>query len=174
MKSILLCPLGWLSLFCLLKFSFSSPAVVPTLVLVDSFSSYLSGHCKQYCEENGIQVIECVSPYMQKYLESSGSTVPESLLAPVEGEETSWSHSAGLFEDEEEDDDDAESETSLANQLVEKVAVLSESDAGIATAERISAALGLRGNGRSPHLRNKFLLNERARQCGLKVRTTWS
>lgn len=163
----------FISLFCLMNsyWGISAPSnVIPTLVLVDSFSSYLSGHCKQYCEENGIQIIECVSPYMQKYLESSGSTIPESLLAPQEGDETSWVHRIGLFEESDEDDDDEDLESSLINQLVGKVAILSESDAGIATAERIASALGLKGNGRSPHLRNKFLLNERARKSGIKAR----
>ena len=49
--------------------------------------------------------------------------------------------------------------------------IFSESDAGIGTAERIQAALALRGNGLCPHIRNKYLLNERARSRGLQVRS---
>ncbi|KAJ1391846.1 hypothetical protein B484DRAFT_408627 [Ochromonadaceae sp. CCMP2298] len=42
----------------------SVPPVPPVLILVDGFSSYLSGHCKPYCEERGITVRDVVSPYI--------------------------------------------------------------------------------------------------------------
>lgn len=134
----------------------------PTAIFVDSFTEYLSGHCKKYCDENGIRVVECVSPYMQKVLSSQGYDIPDTLKTPDEGDETNWAVTLDLLNDNI--DEEVDSEHKLMN-----VVCLSESDAGVSTAERIQQALHLRGNGKSPHLRNKFLLNERAAEKGLQV-----
>ena len=135
---------------------------IPTVIFVDSFTEYLSGHCKKYCDEHGIRIVECVSPYMQKVLSSQGYDIPDSLKSPEEGEETNWSISLDLFKDDGEDEKDRD------NKYV-NVICLSESDSGVSTAERIQHELNLRGNGKSPHLRNKYLLNERIKEKGLPV-----
>ena len=134
----------------------------PTIIFVDSFTEYLSGHCKKYCDENGIRIVECVSPYMQKVLSSQGYDIPDTLKTPDEGEESNWAVILDLVNDNI--DEENEDENKVMN-----VVCLSESDAGVSTAERIQQALHLRGNGKSPHLRNKFLLNERAAEKGIQV-----
>lgn len=121
----------------------------PTLILVDPFTAYLSGHCKEYCKENEIRVVEVVSSYSNGALESKGMALPEKFIAPNEGDEVSWAESEDI---------------NLGN-----CCVVAESDAGVPTAERIASSLNLRGNGISPHLRNKYLTNERARENSLEV-----
>lgn len=135
----------------------------PTLVFIDSFTEYLSGHCKEYCNENGIRVIECVSPYIQKVLASQGNTVPETLCAPAVGDETDWAHRVELFGNSDLDND--------SDIDTDDIFIYSESDVGIGIAERLQVALNIRGNGEIGHVRNKFLLNERARQSNLSVCT---
>ena len=120
-----------------------------TLILVDPFTSYLSGHCKEYCNENDIRVVELVSSYSNGALESKGMALPENFVAPKDGEEVAWAESEDI---------------NLGN-----CCVVAESDAGVPTAERIASSLNLRGNGISPHLRNKYLTNERAKDNGLEV-----
>jgi hypothetical protein len=126
-----------------------------TVIFIDSFTEYLSGHCKEYCKKNGINIIECVSPYIQTLLASQGNIVPESLLGPNNGEEVAWAESVELFKEDMEVESDC--------------IALSESDAGVSLAANIQMALKLRGNGDMSHIRNKYLLNERIRQNGLPV-----
>ena len=53
--------------------------------------------------------------------------------------------------------------------------VVSESDCGTQDAERIASTLGLVGNGISPHLRNKYLANEKLRERGIpSVKQAWA
>ena len=120
-----------------------------TLILVDPFTVYLSGHCKEYCAEHDIRVVEVVSSYSNGALEAKGMALPENFLAPKDGDELTWV---------------ADESIDLSN-----CCIVAESDAGVPTAERIALNLDLRGNGVSPHLRNKFLSNERARDFGLEV-----
>ena len=120
-----------------------------TLILVDPFTEYLTGHCKEYCQQHQIRVVEVVSTYTSGALEAKGMTLPPSFIAPKDGDEVEWA--------EREDID------------LENCCVLAESDAGVPTAERIASNLKLRGNGLSPHFRNKYLSNERARESGLAV-----
>lgn len=49
------------------------------------------------------------------------------------------------------------------------VAAISESDVGTVAAERLQVALGLSGNGFSPHLRSKYATNEACCEAGLKT-----
>ena len=130
-------------------FSLNAASTPSTLILIDPFTEYLSGHCKEYCRIHDIRVVEVVSAYSNGALESKGMALPESFLAPKDGDEMSWA--------EDKDID-------LTN-----CCVVAESDAGVPTAERIASNLNLRGNGISPHLRNKYLTNERARANGLDV-----
>ena len=120
-----------------------------TLILVDPFTEYLSGHCKEYCRENDIRIVEVVSSYSSGALQSKGMTLPDNFIAPKDGEELAWA--------EAEDID------------LNGCCIVAESDASVPTAERIAFNLNLKGNGVSPHLRNKFLTNERARASGLDV-----
>lgn len=120
-----------------------------TLILVDPFTAYLSGHCKEYCTEHDIRVVEVVSSYSNGALEAKGMALPENFLAPKDGDELEWV---------------ATEDIDLSN-----CCIVAESDAGVPTAERIALSLNLRGNGVSPHLRNKYLSNERARDYGLEV-----
>lgn len=141
----------------------------PTLVLIDPFTSYLSGHCREYCSANGIELVEAVSPYTASVLKSSGKIIPESLMAPEKGKENEWALAHGLLSDDEDE-----------GNVDRQIMVISESDAGVSTAERIQTALGIkRSNGISPHLRNKFEQNQRAAVKGLpivaqKLASDWS
>lgn len=106
----------------------------PTLILVDSFCEYLGGHCREYCQENGIRVMDVVSPYMVECLKQQGRVVPDSLRAPYEPNDIiEWT---------------SENELQPKNNRIENVvAAISESDSGVSTAERIQVTLGLKGNG---------------------------
>jgi hypothetical protein len=60
------------------------------------------------------------------------------------------------------DDTITDAETNVTNQLF----IISESESGTSTAERMQVALGLPGNGISPQLRNKYLSNVMAKEDG--------
>lgn len=159
------------SFISLISITISTRPSVPTVIFVDSFTEYLSGHVKRYCDEHGIRIVECVSPYMQKVLSSQGYDIPDSLKSPNNGEEMDWAVSLNLFNEDDDDDHDNKHHQSTAVKSLKcpNIICLSESDAGVSTAERIQEELHLRGNGKSPHLRNKYLLNERASENGIKV-----
>jgi len=150
----------WLLACWFLGLCVSAAALQPALVIVDPFTPYLSGHCREYCAEHGIELIETVSPYTANVLASTGRAIPESLQAPVEGAEHEWAEAKELLNADR------------------PVLVLSESDAGVPTAELIqqaivgksSASVSARGcNGICHHLRNKFDQNERAAARGLPI-----
>jgi hypothetical protein len=142
--------LGILSI-ALVGQTFSIRQKTSTLILVDPFTEYISGACKDYCNANDIRVVECVSPYMCAVMSSQGSNVPSSLRAPKKGEDIEeWA-----------------SENDI--QPGESVCVFSESDAGVGTAESIQESLGIAGNGVGMHVRNKYLLNRRLKENGMKV-----
>jgi hypothetical protein len=129
--------------------SLSSITSPPTLILVDAFADYLSGHCKDYCRDHDIRYVEVVSSYSKGALEAKGMKLPPHFIAPKEGSELDWAESEEIE--------------------LDNCSILAESDAGTTTAERIGTSLGLRGNGPSPQLRNKYLMNERCKDQGLKV-----
>lgn len=126
-----------------------------TLVLVDPFTPYLSGLCREYCKTHDIEIVEAVSAYSARALTAvNGTPLPAALLAPEEGEESEWLKAKGLTGEGED------------------VLVISESDAGVATAERLQAAVSPNGratNGISHHLRNKYEQNQRAAAAGLPI-----
>jgi hypothetical protein len=139
------------------------PSTTPTLVIIDGFSEYLSGECKAYCEEHGIRVVEAISPYICNMFKAQGREVPESLRAPVEEEEIfKWSSERGLID---ERGDGLTSDMSINQNTF----IISESDSGVSTAENLAAVLNLPGNGVSPHLRNKYLSNQKAKAAGIEV-----
>lgn len=145
--------------------SLSRPPIAPTLVIVDGFTEYISGFCKEYCNAHGIRVIEVLSPYICGIFRSRGQDVPESLQAPInEDDIRRWAFQNEIARDATEVATDADE--------IDKdgpVYVISESDSGVSTAEKIAAVLGLPGNGLSPQLRNKFESNERAKAAGLST-----
>ena len=127
------------------------------LILVDGFSEYLSGNCRSYCKANNIEVIELLSPYMHTLCKSRGVEVSENSRAPINDDAIfEWAKNVGLFNTIEHDDKPI-------------VYVISESDSGVSTAEKIAATLDLVGNGLSPHLRNKYLSNLKAIQKGMET-----
>ena len=122
----------------------------PAVLLLDSFSETLSGYAKAYCRDRGIVVVEAVTPYSQAMLAARGAEVPDALKTPLPGEEPTWAET-------------------LLPEDAEIKCCISESDAGVPTAERISLALHLPTNGHSEHLRNKYLTNMRLRQAGMNA-----
>lgn len=128
----------------------SSNSYKGTLVIIDGFTEYLSGICKEYCKEHNIQLIELISPYISNLFQSQGRDVPLELRAPIDNIDIQqWASGLDFGND--------------------KVFVISESDSGVSTAEKISKCLGLAGNGISPQLRNKFDSNEYAKANGLEI-----
>ena len=126
----------------------------PTLILVDPFTEYISGHLKEYCnaQQPPIRVVELASGYTTRALNSQGMQIPKNFKIPDTNEDLeTWA----VNEDISLDPNDTY--------------VLSESDCGAEDAERIAAALRLVGNGPSPHLRNKYLANEKLRSQGIPV-----
>ena len=126
----------------------------PTLVIVDPFTEYISGHLKQYCsvQDPPIRVVDLASGYTTRALNSQGMQIPPNFKIPDTNEDLeTWA----VNEDISLDPNDTY--------------VLSESDCGAEDSERIASALGLVGNGPSPHLRNKYLANEKLRAQGIPV-----
>lgn len=124
----------------------------PLFLLVDGFTEYISGYCRDYCKEHNIEVKDVLSPYTCGYLDQLGKTVPFHLRGPLEGDERVWVDAMEL--------NDVDRSCTFC---------LAESDAGVSTAERIQKALQLSGNGVSPQLRHKYMMNERIRDAGLKA-----
>jgi len=119
------------------------------IILLDPFADYLSRNFERICKERGYEIIGIVSPYMCGYLASrDGNKVPDRFHAPRPGNETTWAEEFSG---------------------TEICAVLSESDSGLAVAERIQVALNLPGNGECPQLRNKYLMNEACKEAGLET-----
>lgn len=121
----------------------------PYVFLVDGFSSYIGGHCMEYCTANNIKVIETVSPYLCKYFEKAGNKVPFYLQFPSSV--------------------DAQSEWKTNFEDLDPLnsCAFSESDAGIGVAEKIQELFGLKGNQVSPHFRDKFLMSRKLNDHGI-------
>lgn len=131
----------------------------PVLIVVDGFSSFLGGYCRNYCEERNIYLKDIVSPYICGVFKGQGRSVPEYLRAPESGKEIEWANAMGIIDSD-------------------NTYVVSESESGITTADRIEIALKLNGNKALPQLRDKFLASERAKFAGLDsinqvLATTW-
>lgn len=128
----------------------------PVLIMVDGLTEYLSGHCKDYCNERGIRIIEILSPYMCGFFQNKGRTVPDKFRPPEEGEELAWAELMNVPISGFEGNNHG-------------IHAISESECGVSTAERLQTSLGLIGNGMSPQLRNKYIMNMRAKAKGIKV-----
>ena len=141
------------------------------LCLIDPFTSYLSGRCKEWCNENNVRVIEAVSEYATVTLGAEGRFVPEELRAPSPGEEIGWCQDRRVVpdvyrnsgEEAEEDHDD------VPIPHIDDVFVIAESEAGVSVAQRIQVRIGAPGNGNSSQLCNKYIQNELCHQAGLPV-----
>ena len=152
-------------ILCLISFAISVSAKSSrALVLVDPFTSYLSGHCTDWCKENGVKVVEAVSEYSCATLGADGQIVPASLRAPPPGEEMEWAEERGIVGGDDEGEDTDEDEPI---PHIDDVFVISESDSGTTVAERIQSRIGAAGNGHSPQLRDKAKQNDMCRLAGL-------
>lgn len=110
-------------------------------IIIDPFSDFLGKHLKRAAKARGLVCVDVLSAYTAAALGSSA----QKWRAPRPGKEVAW-----------------------ASKLpFKKVAfVLSESDVGTATAERMQEAIGAPGNGVNPIRRNKFLTNEALKRRG--------
>ncbi|KAJ1458735.1 ATP-grasp domain-containing protein [Pelagophyceae sp. CCMP2097] len=123
---------------------------VGIVVVLDATCSYLGQELILQLQKRGIATVSLLSEYVGLNIASSMDTeVPSELLAPRCGSEQDWF------------------EPSRRGRTV--LACLSESDCGIATAERIGAALGAKfANANDGAIRrHKWLLHEVLRSVGL-------
>lgn len=112
-------------------------------VIIDPFSPFLGRYLKRRAQAMGLVCIDVLSPYTVASLQDG----PRKWRAPWPGSEKKWAAHLPAFE---------------------RVAfVLSESDHGVATAERMHAAVGAPGNGVNPTRRNKYLTNKALQARGV-------
>lgn len=119
------------------------------LLIIDPFIDFLHNELLRLCLERNVEVIEVVSGYTNAILTSSGY---EDYRNVVPG---------GI------DLDVVKRWVQLLDPDSTIGACLSESDVGTTAAERIQVAIGLPGNGISPHLRSKYMVNEACKAAGL-------
>lgn len=101
--------------------------------MIDGFNHYISGHCRTYCEQNNIRYIEAVSPYICGIFEAKGNEVPPPFRAPYQEDDIiSWAIENELINED-------------TMEINPNVFVLSESDSGVSTAEKIASVLNLAG-----------------------------
>jgi len=112
-------------------------------VIIDPFSPFLGRYLKRRAQAMGLVCIDVLSPYTVASLQDG----PRKWRAPWPGAEKKWAAHLPAFK---------------------RVAfVLSESDHGVATAERMHAAVGAPGNGVNPTRRNKYLTNQALQARGV-------
>ncbi|CAM9664089.1 unnamed protein product, partial [Choristocarpus tenellus] len=115
------------------------------VVIVDPFCEYLGKRATRMLEEAGYAVMQVLSPHLVQHIDDPEVSI---YRAPSPGREVQW----------------------IAKLPFPPVAVLCESDAGLATAERLqSALLGRRYGGVNEARRDKFLMNEASRAAGLET-----
>ncbi len=103
-------------------------------IVVDPFSHFLGKRLKRQALAKGLACVDVLCPYTSVSL-GPGT---KRWRSPAAGQEVEWA----------------------AQMPFKKVAfILSESDVGTATAERLQVALGVRGSGVNPARRNKYLTN---------------
>ncbi|CAM9099654.1 unnamed protein product [Scytosiphon promiscuus] len=120
-----------------------SPAPSAGVIVVDPFCDYLGKRCIAILEEAGYAVV--LSDHLVATLNNEGA---EGFRPPDPGKEAAWASSLPF----------------------PVVAVICESDAGLANAERLQAALlGDRFGGNNDARRDKFLMNEAMRNAGLSA-----
>ncbi|RYG66914.1 ATP-grasp domain-containing protein, partial [archaeon] len=137
--------------------SVSNEPVLPTrsprrLLLVDGFTEYIGGICRQHALANDIKVIDMVSPYIAMMLKSQGQVLPPHLIAPTEETLQDWLEVHQLDLPLERD----------------SICFLAESDCGVVTAEKCAHLLGIEtGNSPIEEIQSKFVANEKLRVAGL-------
>eukprot|EP00752_Nemacystus_decipiens_P001229 g1228.t1 len=113
------------------------------VIVVDPFCDYLGKRCIRLLEEAGFAVVQVLSDHLVKTLDNESA---RGFRPPNPGKEAEWA-------------------SCLPFPLV---AVICESDAGLANAERLQAALlGPRFGGMNDARRDKFLMNEAMRHADL-------
>ncbi|CAN0546901.1 unnamed protein product, partial [Ectocarpus sp. 12 AP-2014] len=118
-------------------------APVAGVIVVDPFCDYLGKRCINILEEAGYAVVQVLSDHLVATLKSDSA---KGFRPPSPGKEAEWA-------------------SWLPFPIV---AVVCESDAGLANAERLQAALlGPRFGGNNDARRDKFLMNEAMRTAGL-------
>ncbi|CAM9221152.1 unnamed protein product [Ectocarpus sp. 8 AP-2014] len=118
-------------------------APVAGVIVVDPFCDYLGKRCINILEEAGYAVVQVLSDHLVATLNSESA---KGFRPPSPGKEAEWA-------------------SWLPFPIV---AVICESDAGLANAERLQAALlGPRFGGNNDARRDKFLMNEAMRTAGL-------
>jgi len=156
--------LGIRLLFSISAFSLT---IVPSIILVDPFCTYLSGEMRSICEKSGIKVFDAVSPYVARIIEGDSATdegrsLPRSMRIPDSLDDILiWLQELESFFT---DDDNCDSNCQDINYKYRIDCVLSESDSGLLATEMIETALKFKtktkSNGNSKHFRSKYLLNE--------------
>lgn len=141
-----------LFILCGLAWSTHALAGNPALILIDGFTDYIGGYAREYCAERKIEIVDAISPYLAATLQQQGRNVPDHLKAPTPGDEVAWIE-----------------ERDLNDVNKDELFCISESDSGVSTAERLQVTLGIKGNGLSPHIRNKFQMNQVASEQGIDV-----
>lgn len=106
----------------------------PACIVIDPFSPFLGKRLKRQALRRGLACVDVLCPYTSVNL-GPGT---RRWRTPTAGREAEWA----------------------AQMPFKRIAfVLSESDVGTATAERLQAALGAKGNGINPARRSKYLTN---------------
>ncbi|GAB5034737.1 Hypothetical protein NocV09_02100420 [Nannochloropsis oceanica] len=112
-------------------------------VIIDPFSPFLGRYIKKQAQARNLVCIDVLSSYTVASLRNG----PRKWRAPRPGHEGKWANLLPPFKN--------------------VAFVLSESDHGVATAERMHAAVGAPGNGVNPTRRNKWMTNEALRERGV-------
>ena len=120
-----------------------------SILVVDPFIDFLHAVLLEECDRRNIRLYDAVSGYTDAILTAAGDNFHRNIVpADLNRDEIrTW---AKIFDPDE----------SIS-------CVISESDVGVSSAERVQVALGLRGNGFSPHLRSKYEVNEACKAAGL-------
>jgi len=135
------------------------------LVLLDGFSDHVGGYCRSLCYDRGIETVDLVSEYLQACFRKQSRSVPSHLQCPLPSHEVAWATAMGLMDKYRCSSDDTITDAET-NDVTNQLFIISESESGTSTAERMQVALGLPGNGISPQLRNKYLSNVMAKEDG--------
>uniref|UniRef100_A0A7S3JTU7 ATP-grasp domain-containing protein n=1 Tax=Aureoumbra lagunensis TaxID=44058 RepID=A0A7S3JTU7_9STRA len=124
-------------------------------IVVDITCDYLGRVFLNELENLGLHTVQIMSDYIARGLEwEYGVAPPEIFLSPREGHEEEWW------------------QATIQEQFYCLTCCISESDSGIATAERIAAKLGARyASTLSPVRRHKWLLHETLKRNGLNACT---
>ena len=119
----------------------------PILVVVDSFEPFIKHEINKYCEEHEIQLLNVLSSYSARIMESKGyPKIPSKFVIPnKESEVLDWVYNHHITSNNN-------------NEFIQ--CILCESDSGVSAAESLERCLKVPGNGNGNHIRDKFQVNE--------------